>query len=130
MAVFVVTLVSMAIGWLWYSPVLFGKLWLRSLGKTDTEMAAMKQGAPRAMGLELLATFVKTYVLGQLISFALLDSAAQGALIALWLWLGFVVTTNLSSVTFEGRSKVAYLIGISCQLVSLVVAGMILAVWQ
>ncbi len=130
LAVVVATIVSMAIGWLWYSPVLFGKAWLKALGRGEADVAAMKQGAPRAITLELVATLVKMYVLAGLVSFAFTDSAAQGALIGLWLWLGFVVTTNLSSVTFEGRSKVTYLIGITCQLVTLVVAGMILAVWQ
>ena len=124
------TAVSMAIGWAWYSPLLFGKAWLKALGKTEAEMGAMNKGSSKPLVLELVATFVKMYVLTLFISAALTETIWDGALIALWLWLGLVVTTNFSVVAFEGRSRGAYLIGIACQLVTLVVAGMLLAVWQ
>jgi len=130
LAVLLVTVISMAIGWLWYSPVLFGKVWLKALGKTPADMAAMNKGSAMPLVLELLATFVKMYALAVFISSTSTTTAGGGVLVALWLWLGVVVTTNLSVVTFEGRSKGAYLVGIACQLVSLVIAGMVLAVWQ
>jgi hypothetical protein len=129
-AVLVVTLISMAIGWLWYSPVLFGKAWMSALGKAEADKDAMKKSAPYALTSELVATFVKMYVLAKLIAFAMVDAGSQAALIALWLWLGFVVTTNLSVVTFEGRSKTAYLISMASQAVIMVVAAVVLAMWQ
>lgn len=44
-------MVSIVVGMLWYSPILFGDLWLRLIGKRADEIG----GAGPAMGLAALA---------------------------------------------------------------------------
>ena len=47
-----------------------------------------------------------------------------------WLWLGFVATTQLSTVIFEERNFGLYLLNVGYQLVACLVCGAVLAVWS
>ena len=61
LAIIVAALASFAIGSLWYSPVLFGKVWQRETGITDEKAKSANMG--KIMGL--------AFVLMLLISFNL-----------------------------------------------------------
>jgi hypothetical protein len=69
-------------------------------------------------------------VLAHFVKFTGAETAASGALTGFWLWLGFVVTTNLESVIFEGRPLGLYLISNGYHLVGMLGMGALLAVWR
>ena len=99
------------------------------MGKSEAELEEMKKGAPRAYALSFLGAVVMSYVLAHIADYTQVTTVAAGAQAGFWLWLGFVVTTNLASVVFEGRPTGLYLINAGYYLVTLVVMGAILAVW-
>lgn len=123
--------VNMVLGVLWYSPYVMGKLWMRSMGKTDEEI---KQGFSSAkMGMvyvtNTIASLLFAYVLAHIIKFASLNTFAQGANAGFWIWLGFVATTVIAGYMYESRPKMLYFIFIIYQLISIVLMGGILAMW-
>ena len=72
----------------------------------------------------------KVYILAHFVQYTKAKGAADGLQTAFWLWLGFVVTTQLATVVFEERNLGLYLLNISYQLVACSLAGIILAVWK
>ncbi len=52
--------INMIIGALWYSPLVIGKLWIRSMGKTEEEMKQSFSSA--AMGITYVVNTVASLV--------------------------------------------------------------------
>ena len=124
--------INMVLGALWYSPFVMGKLWMRSMGKINQEI---KQGFPGGpMGIvyvvNTIASLVFAYVLAHIIKFASLNTFAEGANVGFWVWLGFVVTTVIPGYLYESRPKMLYFIFIVYQLISIVLMGGVIAMWQ
>lgn len=129
--VIIAGVINMILGALWYSPFVMGKLWMRSMGKTDEEIKAGFSSA--SMGItyvvNTIASLVFAYVLAHIVKFAFLNTFSQGAQVGFWVWLGFVVTTVIPGYLYESRPKMLYFIFILYQLISIVLMGGVLAMW-
>lgn len=130
LAVLASAIVNMVVGSLWYSPLLFGNQWIAAMQKTKAEMEQMKKGAGKAYAGSFIAALVMAYVLAHFVDFAGAASAREGMQAGFWVWLGFVATTGLSGMLFEQRPKMLYLINTGYYLVTLLIVGALLAVWQ
>ena len=128
-AVLVAAVVNFALGAVWYSPALFGKRWLAIINKSEAELEEMKKGATRGYVLSVVGALVMSFVLAHIVDYGQATTIASGMQSGFWLWLGFVATTNLSSVLFEARPTGLYLISMGYYLVSLLIMGAILAIW-
>lgn len=100
-AVLVATVVQFVVGAVWYMG-LFSKQWgemfgFEKLSKKEQKEMQSKMGPFYA--LQLLVTALTAYVLAYLMV-ALPE--ASGYVIAFWVWLGFVVPTQVSAVIFGG----------------------------
>lgn len=124
LAVLVAAIVSMVIGAVWYSPLVFGKIWMKLSGVMP------KGGAVKSYLIGGISTLVTSYVLAHFIHFAEATTVVQGITAGFWLWLGFIATTTLSSVIWEGKPVKLYILNNAYSLVSLIVMGAILSVWQ
>lgn len=125
-------IINMVLGGLWYSKFVMGKLWMRSMGKTEEEIKQGYSGAVMGMVyvVNTIASLLFAYVLAHIIKFAGLNTFAQGANVGFWVWLGFVVTTVIPGYMYESRPKMLYFIFIFYQLISIVLMGGILAMWH
>ncbi len=132
------TVVNMVIGALWYSPVLFAKRWEaeveKTIGKDSFQRlhdAMQSKGTMfRTYALMAVGAFLVSYVMGLIVDYKGAKTIAEGLMVGGTVWLGFVVTTSLVTVLFEGRSRVVYVISMAHQLVAFAATGVILAVWQ
>ena len=130
LAVLVAAIVAMVIGALWYSPILFGKIWMKLSGFTKKDLKKAKEkGMAKSYTIGFLASIVTAYVLAIFINFSQVSSVMDGVVIGALAWLGFIATTMLGIILWEGKPVKLYLINVSQYLVSLVVMGAILAVW-
>jgi hypothetical protein len=130
LAVVVAAAIAFVLGWLWYSPSLFGKQWMAAMGYTEKKLAKQKSQDMRAtMGLAALANLVMMAILAIFVEGLAIASVARAILLAVWVWLGFVATTHINGVIFEQRSPVTYWIFVSYQLVSLVLGSIVLTIW-
>ncbi|RPI15910.1 MAG: DUF1761 domain-containing protein [Ignavibacteriae bacterium] len=128
LAVLLAAIINMVLGMLWYSPFMFGKLWMTSIGKTDEELKNNSPG-PLYM-INTIASLVMAYVLAHFVNYLQATNVVQGAQVGFWIWIGFIVTALIPVYLFEMRPKRLYFIYIGYQLVSLVIMGIILAIWK
>lgn len=135
LAIFVAAIVIWIIGALWYSKVLFAKQWMALQGRTEEQMRADAAGSN--MPLMLLQAFICSFLIAWVLAMVLTHmgdvgayNAAHGALAGFLAWLGFAGATSYATTLFSGRPKQLWLIDSGYNLVSFVLAGIILAVWR
>ncbi len=127
-AILVAAIVAMVIGFLWYSPFLFGPAWMRLRGKEPTR--GDMQFPASKMILEFVCTLVTTFVLA--LFAPLFSPAGIGASIvfALIIWVGFYVTILLGEVLWEDKPFGLFLINAGLRLVNLIAITLVLTLWQ
>lgn len=128
LAILVTAVVIFAIGALWYT-VLFGKLWLAAHGYTPEQLEGMKTRMGMTYGLSFVCYLVLAAVMDLLILRMGITEAIGGAKLGLVCWVGFVATIGLTANLYSNKSITTYLIDAAYQLVFLVAAGVILAIW-
>ncbi len=120
-AVVVGIVIAMAVGFVWYSPMLFANAWLKLIGKTEEQL-----GSPGpAYALTIVFAAVTAYVLGVFVSWAGPKTPTSGALVGLAASAGFVATAFATVYLFERRPAKLYLINVGYQVVVLVLMGLV-----
>jgi len=130
LAVLVAGVVIFVLGGLWYSPVLFAKRWVALTGKSEAEMKAGAGSMPLNYLFVFLCGLVTAWVLAVVIGNSAPASAKDGAIVGALCWLGFAGATSFGTALFSGKPKALWLIDSGFNLVSFVVAGIILALWR
>ncbi len=126
-AVLLASVASMAVGFAWYSPSLFGNAWVKAMGLSKKDMeSAKKKGMGATMGMAFASTLVLNYVLANVLSWAGASGGVAGAQVAAVVWLGFFATEQLGIVLWQNKSWNLYAINASHWLVMLVLSGAIL----
>jgi Protein of unknown function (DUF1761) len=136
LAVLVAAVAYFMIGAVWYM-VLFGTIWSKLMGFDKLgkkEEKAMKEKMGMSMAVNLVACLLAAYCM----AFSVQSGAAfyhvagimLGIQTGFWIWLGFIATSQINSVIWDGRPVKLYLINVGYYLVSYVVVATILAVWQ
>ncbi len=128
-AVLVATLATMILGALWYSPLLFVKAWLKSIGKTEKDMKEGMSPAKAMTGM-LLGALLSAYILAHFVAYTASVGALEGIQTGFWLWLGFVFPAHLGIKLFENRPWNWLLIASSYSAISLMLMGAIIASWK
>jgi len=127
-AVAIATVASIVIGFLWYSPFVFGKTWMRLVGIDEKKEQEQKKNMPKSMIIEILMTFIGGYVLAVFIVSTASVNAVAGATVGFLAWLGFVATTQLGQTIWEGRPQGLFVLNTGSVLVRFVVMGIIIGV--
>ena len=130
LAVLVAAIVVFVIGGLWYSPLLFGKVWMRAHGYTPEKMEAMRAGVGRAYALAFVCYLVMAVVMAILIGATDTLTGLGGVRLGALCWLGFAATIGLTTNLFSEKPLATYLLDAGYQLVYLTVMGAILATWR
>ena len=115
---------SMIVGSVWYSPLAFGNRWMELAGITEERM---KKNGPKAMVVMVFCVIVTVLTMQYLFSVAGVSSVAEGMMLAVAAWLGFVGCTQLMHGMFEGKRLELILISALYQLANFLVIGAILS---
>jgi uncharacterized protein DUF1761 len=118
--------VRMAIGALWYSPVVFLPTWYRVSGVSEAEM---KSEMARAVAIDFIGSLIMAFVLLHAVKYAGAESAAQGMAVGFFNWLGFIAVVTIGTVTYLRKPFQLFLVQNGYLLLSLLAMGAILAVW-
>ena len=131
LAVLAAAVVSFVIGWVWHSPVLFGKAWMKLSNMDKKKIEEHKKSGKMGSSLffQFVATLITGYVLAYFVGYAGAKTAMDGVVLGFWVWFGFFATTQLGMVLWENKPFKLYLINTLHYLVTLAVMGAILAVW-
>jgi hypothetical protein len=131
LGVLVAAVSAMIVGYVWYSPALFGRQWMKIIGVSDKDM---KRDMPQAMPLLVVASLLTAYVLAR---FTVLTHSYHGGSwvvagldTALWAWVGLAATTVVAHGVFDPRSKKAFYINIGNRFVTLILMGLIIGLFM
>ncbi|MEK6839528.1 MAG: DUF1761 domain-containing protein [Nanoarchaeota archaeon] len=131
LAVLVAAIATIIIGSLWYSPLLFGKIWMRLNGTTQKQMQEAKK---KSMGMlyfiAFITSLVTAYVLAHFMTYVEVTTLSGALQFGFWVWLGFFATTQLGMVLWDNKPFKLYLLNTLHYLVSLLVMSMILGLWR
>ncbi|HWO02613.1 MAG TPA: DUF1761 domain-containing protein [Blastocatellia bacterium] len=130
LAVVVAAVVAFVIGGLWYSPLLFAKLWVKAHGYTDEQVAEMQKGAGKAYTVTLVCDVLIALAIAVLIGYLDLHRCVQGLKLGLLVWAGFALPLGLTASMFSGKRMTVFYIDTAYQLVYLVIMGATLTVWR
>jgi hypothetical protein len=133
LAILVAAISTMVVGFVWYSPLLFAKPWMREMGydlNDKAKMEEMKKGAGPAYAGSFLASLVSAFILALFLHWTRAASLHFGLMVGFHVWLGFVATVQLTGVLFMKQSMKLFAINTGYQLVCYLVMGAILAVWK
>lgn len=115
---------AFVLGWIWYS-LLFGKAWLRLVGKTPEEL-----GKPtKAMITSFLMLFVMALALYWQVHRDL-DDALDGALSGLGIGVCFIATGLGINYAYQGRPFTLWLIDAGYLVLGLALIGALMGAWQ
>jgi hypothetical protein len=131
LAVLTSAVVIFLLGGLWYSPVLFARKWMSLMGKTEAELKADSSGSmPLMYLLAFICGLLTSWVLAVLLNHFLDLTALRGAMVGALCWVGFAAPTSFATTLFSGTPKRLWLINSTYNLISFILAGIILAVWR
>lgn len=129
-AVLIVTVLSMGLGALWYSPVMFLNRWAR-LARIDLD----KKDAPVVipMMVAFAVTFLTAWVLAGSVAIAwhFYGGAYFGSAVvtALTLWAGFTAARFITHDVFEGRPSQLTVLNIGFELATILIMAIVIGLW-
>ncbi|CAF1061192.1 unnamed protein product [Rotaria magnacalcarata] len=130
------TLLNMILGMLWYSPILFGTLWVKLMGFDYKKMKNDPNIQKRAQKGYIISSICHLLMTIMMAHFTEYTHASgswfDGLKIGFCCWLGFTVTTMLPNQVFskDNFSWLLTAINLGYPMVGLSMAGTILAAWH
>ncbi|MBI5224435.1 DUF1761 domain-containing protein [Candidatus Micrarchaeota archaeon] len=126
-SVFLAAVVAMVVGYLWYSPMLFGNKWMKLSGWSEKEMKKNKAGMGRMYFLSFVAALITAFVLGFVFVWEGVKTAYSAVSISVILWIGFVMTTSFTQEIFSRHQNwELFALDSGHRLVALVATGLAL----
>ncbi len=133
LAVLVAAISTMIVGFLWYSPLLFAKPWMREMGYDPNDKAKtqeMQKSAGRAYAGSFVASLISAFTLALILHGLRTEDLHFGLMASFHVWLGFVATVQFTGALFMKQSMKLFGINTGYQLVCYLVMGIILSAWR
>jgi len=127
----ILSIVNFLLSWIWYSPVLFAKPWMKALGINENH--EMNEREKKQMPFLFLSGFISSIlfvlVLMILINNLEINNFLSGMKIGFLFWIGFVITHSLNTL-WEGRKLKVLVINNGLFIITYTVFGGLLAIWK
>jgi Protein of unknown function (DUF1761) len=130
LAVLVAAIAVFVLGWLWYSPLLFFKPWMRARGMDPAvAMAGAKMPAGKLV-VELVRCILLAYIIARFVALLGVSNWMGAVHFGFFLWIGFPVILLTGSVLWDNVPLKVAAIHAGDWLVKLLVIPIIVSVWQ
>lgn len=126
-AVVVAAVVALVIGFIWYSPRVFGNRWMAYLGTTQAQLG---NPGPTGMAVGVVASLLNAWVLAVLSLNLGGKSLTDGVLLGLLAWLGFMATITAAQISFEKKPWGLWVLNNAHNLLVQVIMGAIVTAWR
>jgi len=113
------TILNMAIGFFWYSKWIFGAAWMKLAEVSEKHMKENKS----AIVYGVIVSFITVFFLALFEGFLGITTVSDGMFVGFCFWLGFVATTQISSVIWLRKPLHLFFIDTGYKLLSLVAIG-------
>ena len=127
LAVLVAALIGFVIGALWYSPMLFGRAWMRAAGVSEEQIAGGNKA--RIFGLTFLFLLIMAYCLAMFLGDPSI-TLQTGALYGFFTGFGWLFFAIAVIALFELRSWTYILVNGGYWVVTMTAMGAILGAWK
>ena len=127
LAVVVATVVALVIGFIWYSPRVFGNRWMAYLGTTQAQLG---NPGPTGMLVGVVASLINAWVLAVLALNLGGKSVTDGILLGVLAWLGFMATITAAQISFEKKSWGLWVLNNAHNLLVQVIMAAIVTAWR
>ncbi len=126
-AIIVSSLLALALGSIWYSPLLFGKLWQRAANLSEADLEFSRPLLTRSLIVGFLSNVVVMYVIASLLR---LMEVAKSSPVSL---AGFLIAlfgaSVASMVMWEKKSLMYFVIHVGYGILIVLVGITVLALW-
>jgi Na+(H+)/acetate symporter ActP len=126
-SVLIAAVVSMAIGFVWYSPKAFGSAWMKCIGMTETDQN--KEDMQKSMGIGFLATIISMTFIAIILDIIGASTLTEAVTVAFVLWAATVLPGALHGVAWEKHPMQLVYINTGNALVTYIVGAVILQWW-
>jgi hypothetical protein len=126
LSVIIAALSAFLLGYLWYSPILFGKRWMKESGVTPE--SAKDTNMVKVFGTAFILSLIAAFFLALFIGKG--AGALFGALAGFMAGIGWVFTAMGISYLFERKTLAHFLINSLYSVVNLTIMGFIIGAWQ
>ena len=129
--IFGAAVLNMLIGFLWYSPMLFSKPWMKAMGfKKEDIDEAKKKDMNMKYAMMFVASLILAWVMQMFIMMLGAHTFSDGMKLGFFIWLGFTATAQFGHWIFSGKPKELFYIDTTYHLVGYTLMGGLLAVWR
>ena len=127
LTVVVAAVVALVIGFIWYSPCVFGNRWMAYLGTTQAQLG---NPGPAGMLVGVVASLLNAWVLALLALNLGGKSVTDGVLLGVLAWLGFMATITAAQISFEKKSWGLWVLNNAHNLLVQVIMAAIVTAWR
>ncbi len=124
-------LVSAAAYWilgaLWFNKALFGKQWMKGIGKTEEQVKA--DFKPMSFLWSFVWSFIAAYGIARILVWIGENTVGDGVLVAVLAGVCFILAPAVINNLFERRSCTLLCINVGYHAVGLIISGVIIAAW-
>lgn len=126
-AVIVTAFVIQFIGFLWYSPILFGAKWMKLLKTNPEEVKAIGK-APHL--LALITAFFMSFMMALILQWTVTDNIFSAIGLATLIWFGVTLPDSIPHYKFAKLPLGILILDIFHTLSMLIVSALILTLWK
>src|SRR3954462_14027994 len=133
LAVLAAGIIWMVLGFLWYSPLLFARPWMRAHGydpDDQARLAELQKGAGKIYGISFLTSLLAAAMFAKVMYVTGIHQPLYGMKMGFGIWLGFVMTVQLTGTLFGHKPLKLFAIDTGYQLVCYLAMGALFAVWH
>ena len=127
LAVLVAAVIAMVLGGLWYSPVLFGNVWMKLQGFTEEELKKASPTVP--MLVSFITSLLEAVVLAALVIMTKTHTFGAGLHLGAMAGFGFIAMATLSNAMFQREPLKLWGINAGYRVIYFMINGALLAVW-
>ena len=127
LAVWLMVIVQVGLGALWYSPLVFGEEWMGFLGLTPADI---DQGNFVPFAIAIVGTVFLTYFLAWLLLQLDVAYLSEAIKVGFLLWLCVVLSEHATHYAFQGVHLGVLLIDTGKTLVGLLISAAVLVGWR
>ena len=127
LAVVVAAVIALVIGFIWYSPPVFGNRWMAYLGTTQAQLG---NPGPTGMAVGIVASLLNAWVLAVLSLNLGGKSITDGIMLGALAWLGFMATITAAQISFEKKPWGLWVLNNAHNLLIQVLMAVVVTIWR